>query len=84
MTRALFDFGSLIFGLAGAIDLYRLGLREMGFLMISNIVFIVSLMILGMWLETINGKNGLFDELLTPWPLGIGGGVYLVFERALG
>jgi hypothetical protein len=42
---------------------------ELGF----DALFILALMILGVWLEDINGKHGLFDEFLTPLPLGIAG-----------
>jgi hypothetical protein len=46
-----------------------------------SILFIAALMIMGFWLEGINGKHGLFDELLTPLPLGIAGMLFLI-ERA--
>jgi hypothetical protein len=42
---------------------------------------IVSLVMLGAWLQTINGKHGLFDELLTPVPLGLGGAMLALLER---
>ena len=42
---------------------------------------IVSLMVVGRWLEGIGGKHGLFDEILTPAPLGLGGLLYIVLER---
>lgn len=52
--------------------------------MITNVLFIVTLFGLGLWLETINGKNGIVDELLAPWPLVTGGGIYMLcFERVL-
>ncbi len=44
-------------------------------------LFILSLMILGVWLEEINGKHGLLDEFLTPLPLGIVG-MLMLAERA--
>jgi hypothetical protein len=43
--------------------------------------FIGSLMIVGAWLEGINGKHGLLDEFLTPLPLGVMGMLVLA-ERA--
>jgi len=46
-----------------------------------SIIFVLGLMIVGAWLEGINGKHGLFDELLTPLPLGIAGMLFLI-ERA--
>jgi hypothetical protein len=49
-----------------------------------DVIFIAALMGLGWWLESINGVHCFADELFTPLPLGFGGGVYLVFERALG
>ena len=47
----------------------------------ASIAFIFGLMVVGAWLEGINGKHGLFDELLTPLPLGIAGMLVLA-ERA--
>jgi len=47
-----------------------------------DVAFIGALMCLGLWLETINGKHGFVDELLTPWPLGFGG-FLLCLERML-
>jgi hypothetical protein len=46
-----------------------------------SVAFVFALMVLGAWLETINGKHGLFDEFLTPLPLGIAGMLVLA-ERA--
>jgi hypothetical protein len=40
---------------------------------IIDVLFVAGLMGVGLWLESINGKRGFVDELLTPWPLGIGG-----------
>jgi hypothetical protein len=47
----------------------------------SNAVFIIGLMCVGAWLERINGKHGLWDELLTPLPMGLGG-MLVIIERA--
>lgn len=46
-----------------------------------SVAFVLGLMVVGAWLEGINGKHGLFDELLTPLPLGIAGMLVLA-ERA--
>lgn len=43
-----------------------------------NAIFVVGLMILGSWLEGINGKHGIVDEFLTPLPLGLAG-LFTVF-----
>jgi hypothetical protein len=43
--------------------------------------FVSGLMVVGSWLETINGKHGFIDEFLTPLPLGIVG-MIICFERA--
>ena len=53
---------------------------ELGF----DALFILALMILGVWLEEINGKHGIFDELLTPLPLGLVGMGWCFAERAVG
>jgi hypothetical protein len=42
---------------------------------------VVSLMIVGTWLEGIGGKHDLADELLAPVPLGLGGVMFVLFER---
>jgi hypothetical protein len=42
---------------------------------------VVSLMIIGLWLEGIGGKHNFIDELLTPVPLGLGGVMLVLFER---
>lgn len=42
---------------------------------------ILSLMIIGVWLEDIGGKHNLADELLAPVPLGLGGIILVLFER---
>jgi hypothetical protein len=49
--------------------------------LVVSVAFVLCLMLLGSWLETINGRNGLFDEFLTPLPLGIAGMLVLA-ERA--
>ena len=46
-----------------------------------SIGFIAAMMIVGFWLEGINGKNGLLDHFLTPFPLGITAMIVLV-ERS--
>ncbi|MGH6822266.1 MAG: hypothetical protein ACRECP_04290 [Methylocella sp.] len=46
-----------------------------------NILTVVSLMILGLWLEGIGGKHDLVDELLAPFPLGFGGILFVLLER---
>jgi hypothetical protein len=45
-------------------------------------IFILALIIVGKWLESINGKRGVIDELLTPFPLGLGGFLIVWLERA--
>jgi hypothetical protein len=50
----------------------------------TDAVFLAALMALGLWLEGINGKHGVFDEWLAPVPLGVSGGILLCLERALG
>jgi hypothetical protein len=42
---------------------------------------VATLMIIGIWLEGIGGKHNLVDELLTPVPLGLGGVMFVLFER---
>jgi hypothetical protein len=49
-----------------------------------DFMFLAGLMALGLWLETINGKHGVFDEWLAPFPLGVSGGILLCCERVLG
>jgi hypothetical protein len=55
----------------------------MGFMMIVNILFIAGLMGVGLWLESINGKNGWVDEYLTWAPMGVSGLLWVGLERAL-
>jgi hypothetical protein len=52
--------------------------------LVSNVLFIAALMAIGLWLETINGKDGFIDEWLAPFPLGVSGGILLCAERAFG
>jgi hypothetical protein len=47
---------------------------------IIDVLFVAGLMGVGLWLENTNGKHGLIDELLTPWPMGIGGMCVLLIE----
>lgn len=44
--------------------------------MIQPLIVIASFALLGCWLDSINGKRGLADELLTPVPLAFAGLVY--------
>jgi hypothetical protein len=44
--------------------------------MMQPIAVIASFAILGVWLESINGKRGLVDEFLTPVPLAFAGFIY--------
>jgi hypothetical protein len=46
-----------------------------------SVAFVFGLMVVGRWLEGINGKHGLFDEFLTPLPLGVAG-LLVLAERA--
>jgi hypothetical protein len=51
--------------------------------MIQPLVVIATFAILGLWLESINGRRGgLVDELLTPAPLAFVGLLYEVMKRA--
>lgn len=43
----------------------------------------LALMILGLWLEGINGKHGIIDEFLTPLPLGLAGLGAIFLERSM-
>jgi len=38
------------------------------------------MMILGFWLETINGKHGWLDELFAPFPMGLAGVSIVLLE----
>ena len=44
--------------------------------MMQHLVVIASFAIIGLWLDSINGKHGLADELLTPVPLAFAGLIY--------
>jgi hypothetical protein len=46
----------------------------------TGIGLILGLMVLGFWLETINGKHGYADQLLAPIPLGVAGVLWLIGE----
>ncbi|MGA7384238.1 MAG: hypothetical protein WBW81_05975 [Methylocella sp.] len=50
-------------------------------LSVIDSVTIACLMIIGFWLEGIGGKHNLADELLAPFPLGLGGVMFVLFER---
>ena len=45
----------------------------------NAIILICGFGLVGLWLEGINGRHGLFDELLTPAPLGLLGCVMAFF-----
>lgn len=47
----------------------------------NAIILICGFMLVGLWLEGINGKHGVFDELLTPIPLAFLGYVIVLAER---
>jgi hypothetical protein len=47
-----------------------------------SIGFVVCLWFLGAWLERIGGKYCLLDELLTPFPMALGG-IMILIERAV-
>ncbi len=49
--------------------------------MMQPLIVIASFAIVGLWLNSINGKCGLADELLTPVPLAFAG---LIYELARG
>jgi hypothetical protein len=44
----------------------------------SDFIFVFGLMAIGAWLETINGRHGFADDLLTPFPLGLLGMAMIV------
>lgn len=50
---------------------------------LSGPLFVLALMILGIWLEGINGKHGIIDEFLTPLPLGLAGFTAVFLERSM-
>ena len=47
-----------------------------------SVAFIFGLMVVGAWLEGINGKHGFWDEMLVPFPLGVLG-LLIVAERVI-
>jgi hypothetical protein len=49
--------------------------------LVIGFAFVSGLMVLGRWLETINGKHGIMDEFLTPLPLGVAG-MLVLLERS--
>lgn len=50
-----------------------------------DIAFVFALMGIGYWLEGVGGKDGFWDEVLTPYPLGASGCFFIaLFERTLG
>ena len=48
-----------------------------------NIIIISMFVALGLWLESINGKHGLFDRLLTWFPMGFVGTVWVIGKAVL-
>ncbi len=46
-----------------------------------DLLTVLSLVTVGIWLEGIGGKHDLADELLALVPLGLGGVMYVLFER---
>jgi hypothetical protein len=46
-------------------------------------LFICLLILLGLWLESINGKRGLVDEYFTWAPMGLGGIIWVTLERTM-
>jgi hypothetical protein len=40
---------------------------------VVGFAIVLGFMGVGSWLESINGVNGVLDELLTPLPMGLGG-----------
>ncbi|MGH6836335.1 MAG: hypothetical protein ACREC9_12485 [Methylocella sp.] len=55
----------------------------MSVLLGGNFLTVVSLMTLGCWLESINGRRGFIDELLTPFPLGLCGAIFALARELL-
>ena len=51
--------------------------------LVIDFAFVSGLLVVGAWLESINGKHGFMDEWLTPLPLGLSGGIFVFFERAM-
>lgn len=50
----------------------------------SNCLFVLGLMVVGAWLESLGENDGFWDWCLTPLPLGLGGGALVFAERAWG
>lgn len=50
-------------------------------LLVVDSLTVVSLVMIGIWLEGIGGKHDFVDELLAPVPLGLGGVMLVLFER---
>lgn len=46
-----------------------------------DLLTVAGLGLLGLWLETINGKRGFADELLSPAPLAAAGCIYEALRR---
>jgi hypothetical protein len=49
-----------------------------------DVAFVGTLIVLGRWLETINGKHGWVDEYLTWAPMGASGLLWIGLERVMG
>jgi hypothetical protein len=49
----------------------------------GSMEFVLGLMAVGLWLESINGKHGFWDEMLTPSPMGLGGVIVLIGEAVV-
>ncbi len=47
-----------------------------------DIAVVLVFCLVGGWLESINGKHGLIDELLAPLPFGLAGLGLVFLERA--
>ena len=47
----------------------------------NALILIAAFAAVGLWLEGINGKRDLFDELLTPLPLGLLGCAVALVEH---
>jgi hypothetical protein len=51
--------------------------------MMTHLFVIASFSIIGFWLDSINGKNGFVDELLTPIPLAFAGVIHELTRVAI-
>jgi hypothetical protein len=48
-----------------------------------DLIAIAVLIGMGLWLQSINGKDGIVDEFFAPFPLGVTGAIAAVlFEKA--